>query len=189
MTAGARVNRWTYGQYRGECWGQGYQWTYRRHSENGGARVQTQERPHLLQGRPTQKTSGRPTQAPAGTNPRNGPFDRYPLLLLLFNLAGALMCFFLWAFMRWEVAVRTWAAAGVSYCVSEIVDHFGWSVPRVFPGSVVSPVWHTVPTLAASAFSVCHWALSCLFLSHTAGWGCAGPMFRCESCGRPLVFP
>ena len=62
---------------------------------------------------------GRPTQVPAGATPRTGPFVRNPsmLLLTLPLLSGAPFT------GAGEVAARTWALGGVSYCVSEIVDY------------------------------------------------------------------
>ena len=53
------------------------------------------------------KTGGRQTQAPAGTNPRTGPFGRYSLQLL-FNIAGAVTLALLRTFTVWEVVVRSW---------------------------------------------------------------------------------
>ena len=43
-----------------------------------------------------------------------------------------------------EVAVRTWALTGVSYCMSGIVGCFDWPILRVFLGTVVFPARYFV---------------------------------------------
>ena len=134
-------HRWTYPATLWKCWGQSYRWDAP--AALSECRGQCPDTRAGTQGPPTPKLGGQPIYEPVGTIRRTGLFVRHPLLLL-FNLAGAFMCFFHWGFTEQEVVVRIWAVAEVSYCVSRSWTILAGLFHACSPGSVVSLVWYLV---------------------------------------------